>query len=346
MGFSEDAGTNSPAPHVSVGIVAEAEETVAKRYTGNVATKSSVDLLARVSGELLRVGFEEGDVVHEGQVLYELDTIPYEAAVKNAEAGVAECEARLVYTELTFKRAEGLHAQKAASKEDVDRAESEYKAARAALLASEAVLVTARDNLEKTRIRAPIRGKIGQTRYTVGNYLTPESGILATINQLEPLRVVFAIANKDFLEMFGSEAALRDNASIRIRLADRSVYEHEGRVAFLDNQASRKTDAIRIFSEFANPAGKLVPGSTVTVLLDTRSGVRRPAILPSAVMRDAQSTYVYVVNADNRVERREVVLGIAAAGTQFIQSGLVPGETVITDGMHKATPGGAVVPVP
>lgn len=344
--LAEDAAMESPPPYVAVGEVTEAEELVAKRYTGNVVTKSSVNLVARVTGELLRIGFEEGDVVEANQVLYELDAIPYEAAVKNAQAGVAEARAKLVYAELSYNRMAGLHSQKAISKEELDRIESEFKAAEATVLAAEALLITARDNLDKTRIRAPIRGKVGQTNYTIGNYLTPESGVIATINQLDPLRVTFAIANKDFLEMFGSEDALKANAFVRIRLADGGVYEHEGRIAFLDNQASRKTDAIRVYTEFVNPVGKLVPGSTVTVLLDTKSGVRRPVIIPSAVMRDAQSAYVYVVDENNRVERRDITPGLTTPELQFVRAGLRPGERVITDGMHKIMPGGFVEPVP
>lgn len=347
-GGTGEAGEDSqeaPLPYVAVDTVVDREESVTKRYTGHVTTKASVNLLVRVSGELLHIGFKEGDTVREGQMLYELDNIRYMAEVKNAKARVAECEARLIYAELSLSRAEGLYDQKAGTKEEEDKAESEYLAAQAALLSAEAQLITVEDDLKNTRITAPISGRIGQTYYTVGNYLTPASGILATINQLDPLRITFTMANRDLLDITGSELSLKDCSSIHARLADGSVYEHEGRIAFIDNQASRKTDAVRIFAEFDNPAEKLIPGSTVTILLSRKNGQIFPAVLPSAIMHDSRSPYVYVIDDENRVERRDVILGAAANNVQTVRSGVSTGERVIVDGTHKAVPGAKVEPV-
>ncbi|MCD8141054.1 MAG: efflux RND transporter periplasmic adaptor subunit [Planctomycetaceae bacterium] len=341
---AEMDGMAMPAPFVAVARATVTDAVDVKRYTGHISTTSSVDLVARVSGELLRVGFEEGDLVTEGQVLYELDDTRYQAEVKNAEARIAESEAKLAYARQRHDRAKNLYDSRADTREAFDSAESEFKAFQAALLAAEAQLISVRDDLKNTRIIAPITGKIGVTAYTRGNYLTPNSGVIATIVQVDPLRVSFAMSNKDYLALFGSEAELKARSLIQLRLADGSVYEHEGRIKFLDNQASQKTDAIRVFAEFDNPDGKLVPGSAVTVLLARRNGGTHTAVMPSAVMHDAGSAYVYVLGDDNQAERRDIVLGFATGGLQTVLSGLEPGEIVVVDGTHKVVPGSPIEP--
>lgn len=195
-------------------------------------------------------------------------------------------------------------------------------------------------------IHAPITGKIGTTRYTRGNYLTPASDVLATIIQLDPLRVSFAMSGKDFLTLFGSEENLRRQAQVQLRLANGSVYESNGIIKFLDNQANKKTDAILVFAEFDNPEGKLICGGSVTVMLTRTSVEKLPAVSPSAIMRDSDSPYVYVVDNNGKVERRDVILGFLGRDMQIVRAGVRPGEVVIIDGMHKTLPGGIVNVVP
>ena len=334
-----EGGPAHPAPFVGVGRVVAADDTETRRYTGHVTSSSSVSLVARVSGEIVEVGFKEGEFVRKGQVLCVLDPIRYEADVKNAEAKVAENRARLAYAEKTLNRASELYRQKAVSQDYADSSESDHDAYQAALLAAEAQLITARDDLKNTRIVAPIDGKIGVTNYTFGNYLTPNSGVIATIIQVDPLRVRFAMSNKDFLDMFGTEETLKEKAAIVLRLANGGTYEHRGVVEFIDNQANHKTDTIQVYARFDNPEGKLIPNSTVTVLLAKDNGRTMPAVLPSAIMHDNKAAYVYVVDGENRVERRDVVLGPGTGSSQLVKSGLAVGELVIVDGSHKAMPG-------
>lgn len=339
---AEEALSEGPAPYVAVGKVTEVQRTETGRYVGYLIPISQVDLVARVSGELVRMGFTGGETVSEGQVLYELDDTRYSAEVASIQAQIAELEARLEYAELKYSRAAGLYESKADTKDSMDSARSEYKAIEASILAAEAQLIKAKDDLENTKINAPVSGKIGLSEYTPGNYLTPDSGILATLIQFDPIRVSFAISNKEFLALFGTEENLKKNTSIRVRLADDSIYGHEGTIEFLDNRANRKTDAIKIFVRFDNPDGTLVPDSAVTVLLARSNGVRQAAVVPSAIMHDSKSPYVYVVNSESLVEKREVVLDGGSADLQGIGSGLQPGEVVIVDGMHKTLPGGKV----
>lgn len=329
----------APAPHVAVAKVTEAEQVETRRYTGHVISAASVDLVARVAGEITEVGFQEGDFVQQGQVLYTLDPVRYEAEVRNVQARIEENRARLAYAEKSFNRSSELYTQKAASKDIMDNSESEYHAVRATLLAAEAQLVTAMDDLENARIVAPISGKIGLTNYTRGNYISLSSGSLATIIQTDPLRVGFSISSKEFLDMFRTEAELKKQAVISLRLANGTVYEHSGKVEFIDNKANHSTDTVQIYARFDNPEGVLLPDSTVTILLSSDKGERLPAVTPSAVMHDSKAAYVYVVDGQNKVERRDVVLGPISGRMQLIKSGIAAGETVIVDGMHKATSG-------
>lgn len=332
-------GFQQPPPFVTMGKVHEADNVEVRRYTGNITHIASVDLVARVTGELVKRGFTEGDFVEEGQVLYEIDPVRYQAAVANAEAKIAESEARLEYAEITLNRSRTLYEQRATSKDAMDSSVAETAALRAALAAAEAQLVTTKDDLANTVITAPIGGKIGVSNFSVGNYVTSASGPIATIIQYDPLRVQFSISNRDFLGMFGNEQGLKDNAVVRLKLADDSVYEHEGKVDFIDNQANVRTDSVQVYASFANPDARLIPGGTVTVLLSRRTGGRLPAVLPSAVMHDAKSAYVYVVGADNTIERREVALGPLVDSMQLVKSGVAAGELVVVDGTHKAMPG-------
>ena len=337
-------GPGMQTPFVSVGRVGETDNVDVRRYTGHVTHSASVNLVARVSGELLRMGFKEGDLVKKDQVLFELDPVRYQAAVASAEAKVAENEARLSYAEITYNRSSSLYEQRATSKDTMDSSEAEKDAFVAALAASKATLITSKDDLDNTVITAPISGKIGVSSYTEGNYLTPSSGVIATIIQVDPLRVHFSISNRDFLAMFGTEQRLKENAIVKLRLADDSTYEHDGKVEFIDNQANTRTDSVQVYASFANPDGKLLPGSTVTVMLSRGVSGRVTSVIPSAVMRDSKNAYVYVLDGENRIERRDVTLGALTDAGQIVRSGVSVGEFVVVDGTHKAKPGMVIEP--
>ena len=341
---AETAPAAAPLPHVAVGKVTEAENIKAYHYAGQLQSPQKVNLVSRVSGDLLAVTFQEGDFVHKDQPLYELDAVRYEAALKSAMAKIAEVNARLTYAESNHERLQRLFDQKASSRDTLENATSELEACKAELLEAEANLTLAQDDLKNTKIIAPISGKIGLTSYTQGNYLTPSSGTLATIVQVDPLRLSFSISARNFLRQFGTEKALKENARVQIKLADDTIYNQEGTVEFVDNEANRRTDTVQVYVSIPNPDHRLLAGNTVTVLLTNRNAERLPAIVPTAIMHDAEGPYLYVVNDQNKVEQRRVVLGNILEDLQLIVSGVKPGETVVTDGMHKTQPGGTVIP--
>ena len=333
----------APKAVVECGYVFEAENVKAHNYTGHITSPEVVNLVTRVSGDLVKVGFSSGQEVKKGQLLYQLDPIRFEAAVKSAEARIAEIKAKLAYAENNYNRNSSLYTKQVASKDSVENSWSTVQSLKAELLMAEASLITAKDDLKNTSIYAPISGKIGATNYSAGNYLTPSSGTLATIVQSTPLRVTFSISARDYLNAFGNEANLRKDGKVNIVLADNSVYPHEGRFEYIDNQANARTDTVQINMLIDNPDRVLLAGNVVTISLARKSGKMLPAVKLSAVMYDSNGAYVYVVDSDKKAVKRSVVLGNMLPDKQFVVSGLKKGELIITDGMHKIMPGQEVI---
>lgn len=342
----ESAPRAMPKAVVAVEPVTEVADMETRRYTGQVVSKSVVQITARVSGEILEVGFQDGSPVKKGQLLYHLDPIQYEASVRSAEAKIAECKARLDYAQRNFDRNSSLYDKQAASRDTMENTKASLEALKAGLLAAEAELVVAKDNLKNTRITAPIAGLAGVTNYTLGNYVTPSSGTLVTIIQVQPARVCFSISAGDYLNMFGSFENLQKTADVRLQLADGKQYPTVGKIELLNNEANRKTDAIQVYATFPNQDYKLLIGSTVNVTLSKKQGKTMAAVPPSAVMHDSKGSFVYVVDQANKVEKRYVIAGNATADFQLIRSGVKKGERVVSQGTHKTMPGGEVVIMP
>lgn len=332
-------------PLVGVAEVTMVRDHNSRRYTGRIVSQSVIRIVPRVSGEILEVGFKDGDFVRKGQMLYRLDSVQYEAAVKNAEAKVAECKARLRYAQKNFDRNNLLYLKQAASLDAMENTKSASEAARAALLAAEAELIAAGDNLSRTVISAPDDGMAGVTNYTSGNYVTPESGTLVTLVRNRPIRVRFSISSADYLSQFGSVDAMKRDCVVKIRLADGTVYPENGTVELLNNEINARTDAVQVYARFENEDARLMSGGTVSVTLSRQSGTEHPAVAIAAVMHDAKGSYVYVVSRNNTVEKRYVELGNTTRDLQMIRKGLKPGERVIIKGTHKAVPGAAINPL-
>lgn len=337
-------GQEAALPVVGAEKVVEAEDHDIRHYTGQVVSRSIVNIVPRVSGEILEVGFKDGGVVRKGQTLYKLDPVQYEAAVKGAEASIEKCKAELTYAQSNYNRLNLLYEKQATSLDTLESAKATLGAAKAALLSAEAELITAKDNLKNTVITAPQEGIVGVTAYTPGNYITPNSGTLLTIIQTQPMRVRFSISVADLFSMFGSHRELMKNGSVEVKLADGSQFSERGTIELLNNEANARTDTIQIYASFPNEERKLVMGNTLTVTLFRANGKMLPAVTPSALMHDSNGSYVYVLDSANKVEKRYVTPGNATAEQQMILSGLKKDEIVITKGTHKVLPGMTVEP--
>lgn len=323
--------------------VREVRDFQASTYPGLVTPIALVDVVPQVSGEILEVCFANGQTVKEGDVLYRLDPVKYEAAVKNAESKLAECKAKARYAELSYGRHKKLLETRAVSLDDVDNALSQRDSSRAALAAAQAELVAARDDLKHCTITAPISGKVGSTVKTKGNYVTSGSLTLVTIVQLAPIRVRFSVSNREVLDIANSAGRRRrEDVSVALTLANGTPYEGGGAVEYADNLADELTDTMTVYALFANEDHKLVPGGTVSVSIASKLGVKRPAIPPTAVLQDTQGPYVWAVGADGKVERRTIARGEQSGDWMFVEKGLKVGERIVADGAHKVRRGDIV----
>ena len=336
----EAASITVPVAEVKM-VAAEAART----YPGRVVPVARVDVVPQVSGEILEVAFKNGQIVKAGDLLYRIDPVKYEAAVKNAEAKVAECTAALNYAELSYTRHQKLVETRAVSLDALDNARSTRDSARAALEAAKADLVSARDDLRHCRIVAPIPAKVGTTQFTEGNYVQKGQGTLVTLVRNRPIRVRFSISNRDFLEMFdGSTRSCSSNAVLTVRLADGSVLGEKGAVEYSENVADELTDTMQFYALYPNESYRLRPGGTVSISLSPKSGVKRPAIPPTAILQDTQGPYVWVLDEKNVAQRRAVARGDLVGDWLFVEKGLKAGERIVADGAHRVRKGMVVRP--
>ncbi len=332
-------------PMVPVATVMQGEDFQTLQYPGKVIAVARVDLVARVGGEIMSVGFKNGEIVKKGQVLYTLDSIKYEAAVKNAEAKIAEYKARVAYAKNDFERNKKLSDTQTVSKDSMESALATRDAALAVLAAAEADLFSAQDDLNHCKIVAPIQGKIGTNRFTEGNYVTPTSGILVTLVQTSPIRVRFSISNRDYLNMFdGHSSTICKNGTVELTLANDDKYDEEGLIEYVENISDENTDTVQVFINFPNEERILKPGETVAVTLRNKVGVPKVAVPATAIMQDIKGAYVWTVDKQNVVHRQYIVRGKLDAGVQMVDSGLEPGMKVVTDGTHKVTDGDTISP--
>ena len=319
--------------------VREVADFQTSTYPGRVVPIARVDIVPQVSGEIREVKFSNGATVKAGDVLYLLDTVKYQAAVKNAESRLAECRANVHYAEVSYERHKKLLETRAVSLDAVDNALSQRDSSRAAYAAAQADLMAAKDDLAHCTIVAPISGKLGSTAKTKGNYVTAGSQPLVTLVQMAPIRVRFSISNREVLELLNGKGRRRpDDIRVDLTLADGSP-GGEGSIEYVDNLSDEMTDTVTAYSLFENKGLRLVPGGTVSVSLSSKSGVMRLAIPPTAVLQDTQGPYVWALDEAGVASRRTIARGNLCGDWLFVEKGLKLGERIVADGAHRVRKG-------
>ena len=352
-------GPGGPPP--SVGVVAAHQQAITQtsEFVGRVQAIDRVDLNARVTAFIEERLFTEGTEVKQGDLLYRLERGPFEAAVQQQAAAVAQYTALLQNATITVGRAQSLLNTPAGQRSVFDDAHAQQMSQAAQLASAEAQLKAAQINLGYTEIRAPITGKIGETRFTRGNVVSPSSGPLNTIVSQDPMYVEFPIAVRAQLELekqYADKGGL-SAVVVRLRLADGSIYGQEGHIEFVAPTIAQSTDTIVLRARIPNPPrrppepGKavdrpLIDGEFVTVIVEGIEPVLRLAVPRVAILSDQQGNYVWVVNAQNVAEQRRVQLGQSTPTTAVIKSGLAEGEMVVVDGVQRVRPGIKVNPGP
>lgn len=290
------AGGAPVRPTVVAGVAAEAVPVTKKKYVGNVEAIEQVDSVARVAGTLtVAPGFEEGSYVKKGQLLFQIDPIPYQAKVDAAKAAIAETEARIEYAKSNYNRLSDLFSKNAGSKDDMESAYANLKSLEASLLSARAQLTLAEEDLKYTKIISEIDGRAGRRAYSTGNYVTLQSQPLVRVVQMDPIYVRFTMSERDYMSMFGNAGALKANSSIELLLPNDTTYTGRGEISFVDNSVKSTTDTIKIWAKFENPNETLNPGGVVTVNLAKRDAQAAPTVEPSAILFDGKENFVYIL---------------------------------------------------
>ena len=294
------------APHVVVTPVEKADLAIGREYIGRVEPIQTVSIRPQTDGELLRVHFRDGAYVRAGATLFTIDSRQHEANVELSKAELMRAEANYDRAQKYFERLKSSDTR-SVSAADLERAESDAAQSRAAIEQAKASLKLAQIHLGYTTIKAPISGRIGKAIFTKGNYVSPASGTLATIVQTDPVRVTFALPDRDYLkqlEAFSSTANSVYDASIR--LADGSEYPLKGERDFEDNKMDGQTGTIQVSMRFKNSEGRLTPGAVVNVITKPAQGFIALVIPQEAVMTDSEGDYVYSVDSSNMPIKKRV----------------------------------------
>ena len=315
--------------------------SVPSEYVGRVESIQSVSVKPQISGEIAKVCFKEGSVVKAGQLLFQIDPKQYEATVQLRKAELQQAEANLVTAEKYYKRVTAA-SERAVSATDRDTAEGNFLQAKAAVAQAKAALKLAQIDLGYCRITSPITGKIGRALYTKGNYVTPQITELASIVQMDPIRVSYPLPDRDYLDqlsLFKEDGSIYNTSLI---LSNGEKYNVPGKRDFENNRVDQTTGTIMMRLRFANKEGMLIPGEMVRVFTKPVKSHIVNAVPQTAVMADEQGDYVYVINAYNTARQARVTLGREFGELREVTSGVEAGENVAVAGLQRLRPGAKV----
>jgi multidrug efflux system membrane fusion protein len=320
---------------------AEAKDIpVELRNIGNVEAYSTVTIRSRITGQITKVHFREGQPVKAGDLLFTIDPRPSEAALRQAEAGLQRDEAQLVSARLEFDREKKLLENKIASRDDYDKAEAAYQALAATVLEDHANITNAQLNLEFCFIRSPVDGFSGNLMVKEGNVVKAPDDSLVTINQVHPIYVTFSVPEQDLPSI--RRRMHEETLTVLAELPGDGGDSPRGELSFVDNTVDAGTARIKLKATFPNADNALWPGQFVQVTL-TLDTLKQATVVPSEAIQSSQSgDFVFVVKSDATVEKRPVSVGIAEGGRTVIERGVSPGETIVTDGQLRLAEGSKV----
>ncbi len=342
-----------PPPEVVVGEPVARTITTYKEFTGTTQGVDTVELRARVKGFLKSIHFEAGAQVKEGDLLFTIDTLPFEAAVASAKAELANKRALFASADAEYRRAAQLYERNVYAELDLIKAKGARDAAQAAIEAAQAALETAELDLSYTRVVAPISGQISRNLVDVGNLVgNNDATLLATIVQYDPIEAYFSVSETDlyrFLEQRrkGERPDFRKEVvPVDLALGAEPGFPHRGRLDYTDPALDPQTGTIQSRAVFPNDDHAIVPGAFVRLRIPYELD-RHVLLVPErALGSDQAGRYVLVVNDKDVVEQRSVQLGSQVDDLIVIEKGLKGGERVVINGLQRARPGGKVKPVP
>jgi multidrug efflux system membrane fusion protein len=326
---------------VTVGTVMSKTVPVELEAVGKVEPLSTVDILARVGGELTSVQFSEGQEVRKGQVLFTIDPRPYQAALAQAQAALARDRAVATNSASDLHRYGDLVQKEYVTREQYDRITADKASADATVQADQAAVEAARLQLGYCTVRAPISGRTGSLLVHAGNLIKAnDAQPLVVIHQIQPIYISFAVPESQLPELEKQRAEGR--LAVEALPSEGGGAAHLGSLSFVDNQIDRSTGTILLKATFPNEDRGLWPGQFAKVRLTLSRQANAVVVPTQAVQTGQQGQYVFVVREDQTVENRAVQVARTAGSETVVASGLAPGETVVTDGQLRLTPGAKV----
>ncbi len=314
-------------PHIeSVNVSAEA--------TGRVEAQYSIDVIARVSGFLLKKYFKEGDFVKKGQLLFQIDPREYQLSVNNSRAAVNQYSALYTNAQQEWNRANALVKEDLISRSDVDSSLAARNQNRALLDAANQQLELAKVNLSYTSIRSPIDGRIGKVNITEGNYVTATSGPLVNVASISPVYVSFSLKTDDFVKLLKASDRFKD-VEVKVQFGDGSWYDKIGKINFVDNKIDKDSGSVSMRATFDNSRGWLVPGGYMKVKLVAPKKVEYLTVPQACTKGDAMSGYYVWAVEDNKAVRKNIKVSDDINNNWVVDEGVNLSDVIVVSGIQN-----------
>jgi membrane fusion protein (multidrug efflux system) len=370
IGCGSDGKNNSqagaPPPTVQVAVVQQQDVSLTSEWIATMDGFVNSQIQSHVTGYLIRQNYREGSVVRKGELLFEIDPRPFQAALDQSRAQLAQAQAQVVQAQAQLAKAEQdvnrdspLAAAKAIAQSELDNdlqakagAAAAVAAAEAAVEAARAAVQQAQLNLSFTKITSLVDGVAGIAQAQIGDLVSPTT-VLTSVSQVDPIKVYFPMSEQDYLRAQktringkSGQVLPLEGVLLTLLLADGSTYPYPGKVLWTDRQVDPSTGTIRVAAAFPNKSGVLRPGQygRVRAVTDTRHNA---VLVPQAAVTELQGTFqTAVVSADNKVNIQNIQVGPQHGSDWIVTQGISAGDRVIVGGMQYARPGATVNPVP
>jgi len=339
-----------PPPKVTVAAPLKMPVPAEEEYVGRFTAVDSIEVKTRVSGALEAVHFKDGEMVQKGQRLFSIDRRPFEISLDQARATLGQAEAALELANSELARARDLALGSTITRQTLDQRVSAKRSAEAQVMAQSAAVRQAALDLEFTELKAPVTGRIGDQRVSVGNFVsaatTAGTTLLATIQTVDPIRFEFNFDEAAYLRFVRSRASRPegDDVPVRLKLLDEKEFEHAGRMDFIDNAMSRSSGTIRGRAVVANASGLFAPGMFARIRVTVAPPTEALLIPDSAVGSEQVRKYVLVAAESGETKLRYVELGGLHQGLRVVTGGLEASDRIVIDGLMRVRPGMKVEP--
>jgi multidrug efflux system membrane fusion protein len=341
---SQAAASAPPAggPPVTASAVVERSVDETQEFSGRLEAVDRVDIRARVGGFITSVNFKPGSLVHKGDVLFVIDTRPFQAEANRAEAAAVSSRAKADLAKIELARSQKLVADKAIAQREVDSASSSLKQLDADARAAQASAETARLNLAYAQVTAPISGRVSKAEITPGNLVDP-TAILTSVVSTKNIYASFDGDEATYVRV-AKQAQSGKPVTVNVGLVGEEGFPHQGKLEFVDNQLDTRTGSVRMRATFDNADGTMAPGLFARVQVSGGSAQNALLVADRAIGTDQSRKYVVVVDPKGVAEYRPVTLGPIVDGLRVVRTGLKPGEKVVVDGLQRVRPGSPITP--